>query len=441
MPFAALDLHKREIEACVMDDQGRITHRQRFPTTAAALTQFARQHLSLQHKVALEATFNTWEVADVLAPHVGSLTISNPLLTRAIAQAKVKTDKIDAAVLAHLLRLDYLPAVWRPDPGTRRLRSQTTERATLTHDRTRLKNRVHALLHQRLIQAPARLFDSPGGIGWLGQIELDPVGRRSLDRLLTQLELVERQIAETHKPLAELAYHDPHARLLMTLPGVGAATALALKAALGDITRFPSADRAAAYLGLTPSTSQSGDKAYHGRITKRGNSHARWMLVEAAQSVARHPGPLGHFFRKIARRKNRNVAVVATARKLVTIAWHMLKNNEPYRYALPQATRTKLLSLRTLATGCRRRGGAPKGQKSVSKLAPGAGSRQVKSLPQLYQEEGLPPLIPEQKPAERRMLEQHSALEFAGSVLVSHRVPRKPTAGPGRNGKATPQLA
>ena len=162
MPFAPLDLHKREIEAYVMDDHGCITHRQRFPTTAAALTQFARQHLSQQHQVALEATFNTWEVADVLAPHVGSLTISNPLLTRAIAHAKVKTDKIDAAVLAHLLRLDYLPTVWRPRSGTRLLRSQTTERATLTHDRTRLKNRIHALLHQRLIQAPlARLFDSP----------------------------------------------------------------------------------------------------------------------------------------------------------------------------------------------------------------------------------------------------------------------------------------
>lgn len=437
MPFAALDLHKREIEACVMDDHGRITHRQRFPATAAALTQFATTRLSPQHQVAIEATFNTWEVADVLAPHVGSLTISNPLLTRAIAQAKVKTDKIDAAVLAHLLRLDYLPAVWRPDPHTRLLRSQTTERASLTHDRTRLKNRIHAVLHQRLIQAPPRLFDSPGGIPWLRQIELDEVGRRSLDRLLSQLELVERQITETQKPLADLAYADRQVRLLMTLPGVGAATALTLQAALGDITRFPSADRAAAYLGLTPSTSQSGDKAYHGRITKRGNSHARWMLVEAAQAAARHPGPLGHFFRKIARRKNRNVAVVATARKLAAIAWHMLRRNEPYRYALPDATRTKLLSLRVLATGCRKPGGAPQGQKSVAKLAPGMGSRQIKSLPQLYQEEGLPALAPA-KPAERRALQQHAALEFAESVLVPRRVARKTAAG---SGKATPHLA
>jgi transposase len=145
MPFAALDLHKREIEACVMDDQGKITHRQRLPTTSDALVAFAKRHLSRKHKVAMEATFNTWAVADVLMPHVESLTISNPPLTRAIAQAKIKTDKIDSAVLAHLLRLDYLPTVWQPDPHTRRLRSETTERATLTQDRTRLKNRMHGL--------------------------------------------------------------------------------------------------------------------------------------------------------------------------------------------------------------------------------------------------------------------------------------------------------
>lgn len=420
MPFAALDLHKKEIEAVVLDDAGRITHRQRFPCTAAALTAFAQRHLTPQHHLAMEATFNTWAVADLLGPHVGSLTISNPLLTRAIAQAKIKTDKIDAAVLGHLLRLDYLPSVWIPDPATRELRSQTTERATLTHDRTRWKNRIHGLLNQRLIAAPANLFE-PAGLEWLRQLKLDQVGRRALDRMLTQLDLVEKQIVETHLPLAKLAHADAQTRLLMTLPGVGFATALALRAALGDLSRFPTPDRAGAYLGLVPSTYQSGEKTYHGPITKRGNSHARWMLVEAAQSVGAHPGPLGHFFRKIARRKNRNVAVAATARKLVTIAWHMLKNNEPYRYALPRSTEEKLSKLRIAATGDRRHTGVAKGHKSTAQLAPGVHSRAVKSLPDLYASEGLPALSLPAKPAERRMLQDHHAEEFAESVLVTHR--------------------
>src|SRR5664279_3429125 len=178
----------------------------------------------------------------------------------------------------------------------------------------------------------------------------------------------------------------------MTLPGVGFATALALRAALGDLDRFPSPDHAAAYLGLVPSTYQSGDKTHHGHITKHGNSHARWMLVEAAQSVDDHPGPLGHFFRKLARKKNRNVAVVATARKLVTIAWHMLRNGEPYRYAIPRATETKLSKLRLLAGGPRLKSGVAKGEKATAKLA--GGSRLIKALPDLYQREGLPPLTP-----------------------------------------------
>ncbi len=115
-----------------------------------------------------------------------------------------------------------------------------------------------------------------------------------------------------------------------------------------------------------PSVKQSAGKCYNGPITKAGSSQARWLLIQAAQSVSRHPGPLGAFFRKLEKRKNRNVAVVATARKLVTIAWHMLKNKEPYRYAMPRSTDDKLAGLRVRATGEKRKGGSPKG----SKLSP-----------------------------------------------------------------------
>ena len=114
----------------------------------------------------------------------------------------------------------------------------------------------------------------------------------------------------------------------MTLPGVGPAGAQALYAALGDWRRFKDGAHAASYLGLTPSTRQSADHCYHGSITKAGNSLARWLLTQAARQVAEHPGPLGVFFRRIEKRKNYNVAVVATARKLVTIAFLMLKKRE-----------------------------------------------------------------------------------------------------------------
>jgi len=216
----------------------------------------------------------------------------------------------------------------------------------------------------------------------------------------------------------------------MTLPGVNVVVAETLLAALGDVSRFRDGDHAASYLGLVPRTRQSADRCYHGPITKAGNSHGRWCMVQAAHHVARHPGPLGYFFKKLAKRKNYNVAVVATARKLVLIAWHMLTRNEPYRYAVPDSTAAKLGKLRIRATGERRKGGVRKGEKSVAKL-PG-GSRTVKSLPRVCREEGLPEPQP-LRPGERRMVADAGLDEFVAGLASDHVVSRRKTTR-----KATP---
>ena len=209
-----------------------------------------------------------------------------------------------------------------------------------------------------------------------------------IDSDLRQLEFLQKEIATLDQELARRGHASDAVKLLMTLPGVDVATAEAMLAAWGDYTRFPDGDHAASYLGLAPSTKQSAEHCYHGPITKRGNSHARWMLIQAAQHLDKHPGPLGHFFRRLMKKKCRNVAVVAAARKLAMIGWMMLKSNEPYRYAIPKSTETKLAKLRVKATGQRRKGGAGKGAKAVAKL-PG-GSRTIKSLARCCQSEGLP---------------------------------------------------
>jgi transposase len=168
-----------------------------------------------------------------------------------------------------------------------------------------------------------------------------------------------------------------------------------------------------------PSTSQSGERCYHGSITKRGNGKARWLLIQAAQHLAKHPGPLGVFFRRIAARKNRNVAVVATARKLAVIAWHMLTRGEPYRYAQPRPTQTKLARFRVRATGLKRKTGPAKGSARAPKA--GVRKRTFPGLPELYASEGLPGVTrPESlKPAERRSLEQMRVLQFVEAVQQS----------------------
>lgn len=423
MPFAAFDLHKKMIQAATFDDLGNVLHRERFPATRPAIEAFAEKHLTPQHKVALEATFNTWEIVAILQPLVAEVVVSNPLQTRAIAQAKVKTDKIDTDVLGHLLRCDYLPKVWIPTPEIRQLRHECTERANLTQDRTRIKNRIHAVLHQRLIEAPHADLFSPQALAWLRTLPLDSPGRKTLDRYLRQLDAIEHEILAVGDDLARHAYATPQVKLLMTIPGVDFAVAESLYSTLGDISRFPTPDEAASYLGLVPSTYQSAETCYHGRITKRGRAHARWLLVQAAQHLDRHPGPLGVFFRRLAHKKNRNIAVVATARKLVTISWHMLKNNEPYRYALPKASKAKFDRLRIRATGKRRKGGNAKGSGRPAAYGSGKPTRGVPSLDQVYEDAQVPSLPPA-APGEKRMLAGQGLVEFAGEIRKPHRVPK-----------------
>ena len=129
----------------------------------------------------------------------------------------------------------------------------------------------------------------------------------------------------------------------MTIPGVDVAAACTLIAAIGDIRRFDSPRKLAAYLGLDPRVRQSGEKpARHGRISKRGNPHARHVLVEAAWQAMRTPGPLRAFGERIRARKGTQVAAVAVARKIATIAWQMLTRGEDYAFQSPSLVRKKI---------------------------------------------------------------------------------------------------
>jgi transposase len=429
MTFAGLDLHKKEVQAVLLDEDGRILHRSRFPATRAALEAFAKTNLSPDSTVAaVEATTNTWPVAAILQPLVHKVVVSNPLRTKAIACAKIKTDKVDALALAQLVRTGYLPEVWIPDDETRLMRQRSTERAMLSADRTRIKNRIHSVLHQRLIEAPASDLFSVKNLAWLKALTLDPFGRDSLDRHLRQLERVEQEITALTAQIAVHAHQTPAVKLLMTLPGVDFTVAETILAALGDLSRFPTPDKAAAYLGLVPSTHQSGDHCYHGPITKQGARHARWLLVQAAQHAALHPGPIGAFFRRIAKKKNRNVAVVAVAHKLVVLAWHILKNNEPYRYAQSKTLEAKLSRLRILATGRKRKGGLAKGQPRPAQYGKGR-TQAVPGLDHLYAAEGLPPLAKTLKSGEKAMLDRQGLAAFAAAVRQPSRIARgtKPT--------------
>jgi transposase len=300
--------------------------------------------------VALEASTNTWALTNLLGRNAGRVVVSNPLRTRAIAAAKRKTDDIDAATLAELLAADYLPPVWQPDEATQRLRRLTSHRAGLVHDRTAVRNRVTAVLARRLVRAPVSDVFGVRGRAWLASLELPPDERLSVDAALAVDAVLSAQVEAAERLLASLVVDDPRVRRLLTIPGIGLVTAASILAVVGDIGRFDRPAKLVSYFGLDPRVRQSGDRpAMRGHISRAGQAHARGLLCEAAHSAVRSPGPLAGFHGRLKARRGAGVAIVATARKLTVLVWHLLAKDEDCRFAPAQRTAFKQRQLERLA--------------------------------------------------------------------------------------------
>jgi transposase len=356
MRVVGLDIHRISAEA-VMLDSGKIRRLGRIGMTRDHLTAFA-QTLTHDDHVVVEATGNANAVAAVIRPHVGRVVIANPRQVRLIAEARIKTDVIDATVLARLYASGFLPEVWVPDEATLSLRRQVTRRTQIVRQRARLKTIVQSILHAHLMPpCPHADLFGPRGRAWLlAQVlpadESDAVARhlREHDRLSEDLKVVERE-------LARAALADANVKRLMTIPGIDMVVAVGLIAAIGPIARFAGSDRLVAYLGLNPSVHQSGEgRPRHGRITKQGRTHARTMLVEAAWQAVRGPGPLRAFFQRVSSRRGPHVAAVAVARKLAVIIWHLLTREEDYAWVRPALHAKKLRDLELRAGEPARRG-------------------------------------------------------------------------------------
>ncbi|WP_407943163.1 IS110 family RNA-guided transposase [Methylobacterium oxalidis] len=338
-----MDIHRVAAEVVALQD-GQLTKLGRVPMLRDALDAFAQKVLTHDDHVVVEATGNAATVVAILAPHVGRVVVANPKQVRLIAHAKIKTDAIDAAVLAKLYATGFLPEVWTPDQRTLALRRQVARRTQFVRQRVRLKNLIQSILHAHLIPpCPHGNLVGVSGRRWLARQPLPEDESVAVQRHLTQIDQIEASLKLVDADIANYALDDPLIRRLMTLPGVDVTVASGVAAAIGDIGRFADPQKLVAYLGLNPSVRQSGEgPAYHGRITKQGRGQARGMLVEAAWAAARAPGPLRAFHRKIAARRGKHIAAVATARKLAMIIWHMLTKATDYIWVRPALMARKL---------------------------------------------------------------------------------------------------
>jgi transposase len=355
--FIGLDVHLEFCEIAICD-QGKVRSAGRVASSPEGLEVLANS-LGPEDHVALEATGNALAIARLLEPRVARVVVAARKELRAITEAKVKTDRHDARTLARLLAAGLLRGCWLPDERTRSLRRRLARRAQLVRQRTRCKNEVHAVLMRNLKGRPP-MSDAFGrrGRAWLAALELPGDERQTVDGCLRQIDFLDGEIAALERAIAEHGLASAEIRRLMTVPGVSLMTAATFIATVGDIRRFPAPRKLVSYLGLDPKVRQSGSEpARHGRISKQGASQARQMLTEAAFVAVSTAGPMRSFYERVRARRGSQIAIVAVARKLAVLFWHLLTREQDYAFQRPSLTRKKLRQLE-LRAGAQRHPGS-----------------------------------------------------------------------------------
>ncbi len=338
MDHIGFDLGKVNSQICIITLAGELIER-RISTSRESLTKLLGSRPPA-HILIEAATESEW-VARHLEGLGHEVLVADPNFAPMYAtrSRRVKTDKRDARTLAEACRLGAYRPAHRTSDKQRHIRAKLAVREALVRSRAKYISLIRALLRRdglRIAAGTARCFSVR-----LADLATTPELRTEIRPLLDLLHSLNAQIKQADEELVQLVREDPVIKRLTTVPGVGPVTAVCFVATLDDITRFPDARQARAYLGLVPTEYSSGERQQRGRINKAGPNRARYLLVEAAWSILRHRSPatadLYRWATAIRERRGTKVAVVALARKLAGILFAMWRDATEFQPSAPRA--------------------------------------------------------------------------------------------------------
>ncbi|KXA94948.1 hypothetical protein AKJ65_02955 [candidate division MSBL1 archaeon SCGC-AAA259E19] len=322
--FTGLDIHKEYHHATAMDEDGDILRQERIPNSLEEIESFFSGIEGSE--VALEASYYWEPVYDELEEMGFEAKLAHPRKTRVIADEKIKTDVRASEALAQLLRMGWLPEAYVPPAHIRELRELLRRRVSLVESRTKYKNKIQAELTKRRIDLEGTPWCGP----WLSQLEnheIDPV-----QDYMAIIRSLDDRISKIEREIKEEAENTEEAGLLMSIPGFSYFSAMTIYASIANKDRFPGPKELCSYFGVIPSTEQSGGKRNHGPITKAGDNYVRRVLIQCAWShVINCDSYITGLFKRLKRRKESNIAIVATGRKLVEAIYWMLERGEKFR--------------------------------------------------------------------------------------------------------------
>jgi transposase len=328
MLIIGCDFHAGFQQAAIFDKQTGEYQEKRLSHRAEA-EQFYRELQGQAVRVGMEACGHYPWFERLLGECGIELWLGDAARIRAMEVRKQKTDRRDAELLMKLLVEERFPRIWVPSLEERDARQLLVHRHKQVQARTRVKNQLQALALGQGVQRKRKLWTQVGRAE-LEQLPLLPYAGSRRRCLLASLDQLETEIGALNRQVEEEVKQRPAAVKLMSHPGVGPVTALAMVLTIGPAQRFENARKVGSYFGLIPSEHSSGGKQRLGHISKQGSAFLRFLLVEAGQSAARKDAELGRFYRRLAARKNRGLAKVAVARKLATRLYLMLREDWTY---------------------------------------------------------------------------------------------------------------
>jgi transposase len=332
-----VDYHKKYSYVVVKNREGKVERRGKVNNTKEEFRELLEPYHS--GKAVMEATRNWGLAYDWLDEILDDVALAHPLKVRAIAEARIKTDKISADILCDLLRSNLLPEAYVPNKETREAKNVLRQRMFFVRVQTMVKNRIYTILDRHpeaITQAPdvSDLFGT-SGMKWLAQVVLPGHDNQLLASELGLLQVLKQKITGSDGMVRDLARGDKRVKLLRSIPGIGPFFSVLILYEIDDVTRFRDEKKLCAYAGLVPSTYASGGKVFHGRITRTGSKWLRWAAIEAAQTAVRSNPEFYAYYQRLRIRKGSNAAKVATARRLLTIVYRLLRQERFYRRSIP----------------------------------------------------------------------------------------------------------
>ncbi len=322
MLYSGIDLHRRSIVICTVNDSGVIVARTRIETEPEAVVNYFRQWID-PHRAAVECTSNWYWLCDLLRSLGISVVLAHAKYLKAIAYAKVKTDAVDAHTLAQLLRMGFVPEAHQLPSEYRALRDLLRQRMVMEHQRTNLMVRMSSMLAKFNITKLPCVASQPRFADFLATCTIPEEYRMTL-------LLYHQQCLQVTQHKAELR-PTPTLQLLVSIPGIGDITGAIVAMETGDISRFADDKHYASYCRLAPGAKDSGGKRKHRSGSKDGNQYLKYAFTEAALKAMRFYPEVRQFADRLERRANPSIARTVVAKELSKITYYVLTREEEFK--------------------------------------------------------------------------------------------------------------